>query len=135
MKIIQVAVPWICLTACVNVDLESVIKQNDHKAQGHVRQINEAESTFFRTYGRFARLRELGPESAGLLDKNLAQGISDGYRFEVDVQSANYQVGARPLRFLATGWRSYYSDCSRIIRQSVNDSAATATSQELVLAH
>jgi len=121
------------MVACINIDLNSTLRQNDSRAQLHVRQINEAEAKFFAKHNRFGRLSELGPHGAALVEGNLAQGVSDGYRFDVHIQAANYQVLARPVEFLTTGWRSYYSDESQNIRQNISNAPATATSPELSL--
>jgi hypothetical protein len=118
---------------CINVDLYSGFRQNDFRAQSQLHKLNQAEAAFFALHSKFGDLLELGPNGIGLIDADLAHGTSDGYQFKIEVKVGGYHLFARPTKYLKTGWRSYYTDETQVIRQSVDDAPATAISPELIV--
>ena len=116
---------------------------------GVCRSISTAAITYYSTYqnGFPPTLWAFGPPAGGgepdcnapyMLDPHLADGLQYGYIFnyrpgpriedapegcEPGVES--FTLSARPLRY-RTGWRSYFTDETRVIRWTTEDRAATA---------
>ena len=100
-------------------------------ASGDIHRINEAESQFHSTRGRYGNLLELGPEGANLITAELAKGLHYSYRFSLSAEKVSYVLRARPLRWEAGSMRSFYSDQTGIVRQNWTNNEATAESERL----
>ena len=102
--------------------------------------IHTAQTQYQSQFGRFAAsLTELGPpqsgqagpQSADLIDNNLASGEKSGYKFTVTGNSSGYVISAVPVAYNSTGSRTFYSDQTMQIRQNYGPDPATAQSPEL----
>jgi type IV pilus assembly protein PilA len=103
-----------------------------------IQTIHTAQTQYQSQFGRFAAsLTELGPpqsgqagpQSADLIDNNLASGEKSGYKFTVN--PAGYVISAVPMAYNSTGSRTFYSDQTMQIRQNYGAEPATAQSPEL----
>jgi type IV pilus assembly protein PilA len=113
------------------------------REQAAIRQIgtiHQAETQYYSEFGKYAdTLAELGPPASGapgpsaadIIPKNLADGKNSGYIFAVAGSPTGYAVTAVPEAFNSTGSRSFYSDQTLEIRQSITAEPANATSPEL----
>ena len=102
--------------------------------------IHTAQTQYQSQFGRFATsLTELGPpqsgqpgpQSADLIDNNLASGEKSGYKFIVTGNQSGYVISAVPVAYNSTGSRTFYSDQTMQIRQNYGPEPATAQSPEL----
>jgi type IV pilus assembly protein PilA len=102
--------------------------------------IHTAQTQYQSQYGRFATsLTELGPpqsgqpgpQSADLIDNNLATGEKSGYKYTVTGNQSGYVISAVPVAYNSTGSRTFYSDATMQIRQNYGPEPATAQSPEL----
>ena len=102
--------------------------------------IHTAQTQYQSQFGRFAvSLTELGPpqsgqpgpQSADLIDNNLATGEKSGYKFTVTGNQSGYVISAVPVAYNSTGSRTFYSDQTMQIRQNFGPEPATAQSPEL----
>jgi prepilin-type N-terminal cleavage/methylation domain-containing protein len=102
--------------------------------------IHTAQTQYQSQFGRFATsLTELGPpqsgqpgpQSADLIDNNLATGEKSGYKFTVTGNQAGYVISAVPVAYNSTGSRTFYSDQTMQIRQNYGPEPATPQSPEL----
>jgi hypothetical protein len=112
-----------------------------------LRTLNFAQQEYARTYphkGHAMTLDVLGPppqgsqpseNAADLIDRYMATGQRQekGYRFMFipgapDQSGAvtGYRIVARPLEYGRTGWRSFYTDESAVIRATTENRLATA---------
>ena len=105
-----------------------------------IQTLHTAQTQYQSQFGRFAAsLVELGPpqsgqagpQSADLIDGNLASGEKSGYRFTVTGNPAGYVISAVPIAYNSTGSRTFFSDQSMQIRQNYGQEPATAQSPEL----
>jgi type IV pilus assembly protein PilA len=105
-----------------------------------IQTIHTAQTQYQSQFGRFAAsLTELGPpqsgqpgpQSADLIDTNLALGEKSGYKFTVTGNPAGYVISAVPVAYNSTGSRTFYSDQTMQIRQNYGAEPATAQSPEL----
>jgi type IV pilus assembly protein PilA len=102
--------------------------------------IHTAQTQYQSQFGRFATsLTELGPpqsgqpgpQSADLIDNNLASGEKSGYKYIVTGNQSGYVISAVPVAYNSTGSRTFYSDQTMQIRQNYGPEPATAQSPEL----
>ena len=102
--------------------------------------IHTAQTQYQSQFGRFATsLTELGPpqsgqpgpQSADLIDNNLAAGEKSGYKFIVTGNQSGYVISAVPVAYNSTGSRTFYSDQTMQIRQNYGPEPATAQSPEM----
>ena len=105
-----------------------------------IQTIHTAQTQYQSQFGRFAAsLTELGPpqsgqpgpQSADLIDTNLALGEKSGYKFTVTGNPAGYIISAVPVAYNSTGSRTFYSDQTMQIRQNYGAEPATAQSPEM----
>jgi type IV pilus assembly protein PilA len=113
---------------------------------GSLRTLNTAEVTYASTFthGYSSSLAELGPSPggdkgpfteahAGLVDKELASGVKNGYTFiytpgerTASGRIDTYTVSARPIKHGETGTNSFFTGDSGVIRYTTEDRPATA---------
>jgi type IV pilus assembly protein PilA len=113
------------------------------REQAAIRQIgtvHQAETQYYSQYGRYAQnLTELGPPASGaagpaaadIIPKSLADGKNSGFLFTVVGSPTGYSVNATPEAFGSSGGRSFFSDQTLVIRQSLTAEPASATSPEI----
>jgi hypothetical protein len=96
--------------------------------------IHTAEVQYYSTYGRFAcALHELGPpvsgadnaSAAGLIERDLASGEKDGYKYKLSCTPAGYTVSVSPEQYGGAGNRTYFSDQSMEIHVHSGPEPAT----------
>lgn len=106
---------------------------NEGSAISSLRTLHGAQMTYQATTGagNYANLQDLA--DAGLIDKVLATGEKNGYRYTVTVQPAtstmpaNFQVIAKPIvtqGASSTGSRSFYISAYGVIRWAKNSDKA-----------
>ena len=103
------------------------IKANEQAAIASLKELVEAIETYRKTYTRLPdSLKVLGPaagtpkpETAALVDEDLASGRKDGYSFRYVIVGASttgapakYEVAAVPSEYGRTGQRSFFCDSS-----------------------
>jgi hypothetical protein len=105
---------------------------NEQAAIADLKDLADAVEAYRRKYTRLPEsLAQLGPalkgiegpESAGLLDADLAGGLKDGYSFRYVVVGASvlgapakFQVAATPQSYGRTGRRSFFRDAEGTLR-------------------
>ena len=95
---------------------ETTSRLNEIGAQSSLRLIRKAE-VIYRSrdgLGRFGTLPEL--YSSGLIDEELARGIKNGYRYELEVRSGAFTAIATPIEYNVSGTWTFYLDESGVIR-------------------
>ena len=102
--------------------------------------IHQAETQYYSQFGKYAEsLIALGPPASGaagpaaadLIPKNLAEGKNSGFLFAVQPTPTGYAVTAIPEAFGSSGSRTFYSDQTLAVRQSLTQEPANATSPEI----
>jgi hypothetical protein len=104
------------------------VEDTERRAVDVMKKIAEAVEAYRRKFSRLPEsLTELGPpvhgaanaEAAGLLDAELATGMSNGYTFRYVIVGANtlgapakYEIAATPIHYGRTGRRSFFRDSS-----------------------
>lgn len=85
-------------------------------AKASLRKIEKAENIFRTKFGKYGTLPELNSE--GLIQGELAQGIGDGYTFEVSATSDTFAALAIPRKDLDQTLPAYYLDQTGVLRQN-----------------
>jgi len=111
-----------CPTNCTNLDIPAI---------GNIKRIQAAEEEFLKRHGRYGKLHELLPSSGGLLPGELVDGRSRGHKFILEANGSAYSVQTVPVEWGSTGSKSFYSDQTKVIRQSDGPTLASAGSKEL----
>jgi type II secretory pathway pseudopilin PulG len=106
---------------------------NEGSAISNVRALAQAEAVFSSTHdgtpGAYDDLKK-----AGLLAEELQHNESHGYSFDVNVEGNNFVVLATPVKYPASGVRSfYYSSDDQLIRAG-NERGARASNETAPLA-
>ena len=116
--------------------LRSALAVRENSALFAVRKINDCASSYAQAHpeqGYPRSLSAMGPAGTGCLDKEVAKGQRDRYRFlyspgpaDATGQIATYWITAGPVRFGSSGVRNFFSDESGRIRVTYEDRPATA---------
>jgi len=80
-----------------------------------MRDLYNREVEFRMINRRYATLEELSAD--GLIDKELASGVKDGYRFEIDAKGDSFEIHATPLIYggtKSTGTMSFYMNQANV---------------------
>jgi prepilin-type N-terminal cleavage/methylation domain-containing protein len=102
-----------------------------------IETIHSVQILYQSHFGRFAAsLAELGPPESGqpgphaaaLIDRRLASGESNGYKFAVAGGDAGYTISAVPVAYNSTGTRTFYADQTMEIHENNGPEPATAQS-------
>jgi len=105
-----------------------------------IKTLHAAQIQYYSTYQRFATtLIELGPPSsgadspsaAGLIERDMASGEKQGYKFTMTGNANGYQINAAPMTYGTTGTRTFFSDQTMVVHQNYGPEPATANSPEL----
>ena len=108
--------------------------------QNEVRTINTAQVQYQSQFGRYATsMAELGPPASGapgpsgadLIQSSLASGEKDQYQFTLTATQQGYSLVATPKVFNSSGRKSFYTDQTMTIRESMGPDPANATSPEI----
>jgi type IV pilus assembly protein PilA len=109
-------------------------------AQQELRTISTAQVQYQSQFGRYAtNMAELGPPASGnpgpagadLVPSSLAGGEKDQYTFTLTATQQGYSLVATPKVYNSSGRKSFYTDQSMIIRESMGPDPANATSPEI----
>jgi type II secretory pathway pseudopilin PulG len=96
--------------------LASARAANEASAIRNLRVLAQAEEVFISTHDGTPGVYD-DLKNAELLTEELTRGESHGYRFEVNVEGDNFAVLATPVKYPASGKRSfYYSSDDGLIR-------------------
>ncbi len=113
---------------------------NEQAAKDQIGTIQKATTQYWTQFGRYPEnLLELGPPASGadsakaanLIPKNLALGKKSGYVFTLIRTADGYQIHADPEKFGSSGYHTYYSDETMVIRRNETAEPATAQSPEI----
>jgi len=113
---------------------------NEHAAKEQIGTIQKAVTQYWTQFGQYPEsLLELGPPSRGadnakganLIPKLLALGKKSGYLFTLARTQTGYAIHADPEKFGSSGYHTYYSDQTMVIRRNETAEPATAESPEL----
>ena len=140
--LIVIAIILIILSIALPQMSKSRMHAQEMAAIEEIHTINQAEVQYQSQFGSFATvLTQLGPptsagaaegpQAAGLIPGNLANGSASGYNFTVTQTPQGYAVNAVPKAFGSTGRRTFYSDPTGIVRENWGQDPATLTSPEL----
>jgi type IV pilus assembly protein PilA len=104
---------------------------NEASALATVRELAHAQEEHASASGGYATLGQL--VSSGAVEKHLADGVHNGYRFEVVAGSDSFEVTAVPTKYADTGTRSFYysSDDSVMRAADLRGRKADATADPL----
>ena len=110
-----------------------IIAGNESAAILQVRSIAAAESIYTSTAstGSFGTLKQLVEAEA--LNPTLGSGQKGGYRFEVKVAPASYEVTATPVQYAFTGLRSFYMNSTDGVIHSADKKGAAADATDPAL--
>ena len=111
------------LNGCVN--LNDGPKYGDQRTIEAIRRINAAETEYFAKYHRFVRLEDLGQVHDSVSPDRTGSVIV------VEPGSESYYVVCDRSERGRTGWRSFYSDQTQVIRQNWGDGLAHRESPPL----
>jgi len=133
----------VCAEQSSNSDQETFqqAEADERAAVGSIRSLNTALVMYNAAEpakGYAASLKELGPEGKEYIDETLASGTKDGYTFEYKPESApagtpisRYTLFARPVKQMALGQKSFYTDETALIRFTTEDRPPTVTDPPL----
>jgi type IV pilus assembly protein PilA len=134
--LIVVAIILIIASIAIPNLLRAKIAANEASAVGSMRTMNTASVAYSITYGNYPpSISSLGPSStpssttADLIDSVLATGTKSGYSFAWSAGASNqsYAITATPVSG-TTGFRSFYTNQTGVIRASVSGTATAASS-------
>ncbi len=110
-----------------------LIAANETAAILQVRAIASAESIYMSTAGAgsFGTLTQL--VEAGAVSPTLGSGQKGGYRYEVKVAPASYEVTATPVQYAFTGLRSFYMNSTDGVIHSADKKGAAADATDPTL--
>lgn len=103
------------------------IAGNEASAIGSLRTITTAQALFKEIGGTdsFGSLKQLGEKD--LVDKELASGTKDGYKFTLKSDSMTFTITADPVEPGKTGTRYFFTDQSGQIRGDKNKTASSTS--------
>ena len=117
LTVIALASVILLTSACQNINF----RLNEDGAVESMRHIRTAQQTYKGTQstGRYGTLKELS--EAGLLKPTLADGVDQGYRFDIRVSGNSYKAFAVPIEYGQTNYKgtgrvSLYVDETGVIR-------------------
>jgi hypothetical protein len=102
--------------------------------------IQTAQTQYFAQFERYAsRLSDLAPPKSGpanssaadLLPERITASIQERYQFTMSGSGSGYTVNAEPVTFNSYRSRTFFTDQTLVIRQSVAPKPATAASPEV----
>jgi hypothetical protein len=103
---------------------------NDANALQKLRQIRQAEKTYYESHGKnnYGALDILAENN--LIDDDLADGKDQGHTFDLRVTGSSYTVNASPIGENAGG--CFFMDESGVIRASYRDDVPANRSSEAI---
>jgi hypothetical protein len=116
-------IPFVgCPTHCVDPDVPAIAA---------IKKVQIAEAEFLGRCGRYGELKELGRRGAGLLSSELTKGNVNGHKLVLAVGQSHYSVQTIPIGWQKSGFRSFYSDETLVLRKSDGPAAANYSSPVL----
>jgi type IV pilus assembly protein PilA len=101
---------------------------NEGSALQSLRTISSAEMAYQSQFERYGTLQELA--TLNLIDQKLGSGVKNGYRFTVELTSADgsegFAVSGVPAEYRSSGRRSFYVDETFVIRAADNHGAPSS---------
>jgi type IV pilus assembly protein PilA len=134
--LIVVAIILIIAAIAIPNLLRAKIAANEASAVGSMRTMNTASVAYSTTYGNYPpSIASLGPAStpssttADLIDSVLAGGSKSGYSFawSAGTNNTSYNIVSTPIS-TSTGFRSFYTDQSGVIRAATSGTASASSS-------
>lgn len=113
--------------------MRSKLAANEASAITTVRSVLNAETLYVTTVGS-GKYASMGSLVTGMLvDTVVGSSTKDGYVFAISLGAADasFVIDARPMGYLNSGIRSFFSDETAVIRYTTADSAATSSSSPL----
>jgi len=140
--LIVIAIILIILSIALPQMSKSRMHAQEMAAIAQIGTIQKAQVQYYSQFGQYATtLSQLGPptatgaaegpQAAGLIPANLANGTASGYNYTVTQTPTGYSVTAIPKTFNSTGRRTFYADESGIIRENWGQDPATQQSAQL----
>jgi type IV pilus assembly protein PilA len=104
---------------------------NEASALQSLRTISSAEMYYQSQFQRYGTLQELA--TLNLIDQKLGSGVKNGYRFTVELTSAEgggegFAVSGVPTEYRSSGRRSFYVDETFVIRAADNQGSPSSIS-------
>jgi competence protein ComGC len=131
-SVVLVGASLLVLSACGSIT-ERFSKQaasaNEIGAVANMKSISTAEVSYNLDHGQFApSLDELRSFS---LPADLVSGEKNGYRFKLKGSKSSFSIEAAPTTFGSTGYRTFYTDETMVIREHEGPEPATADSPDI----
>ncbi len=105
--------------------LNSMNGGREAAAIGSMRTLSTAAEQYRLRQGSYpTTLEDLAAVDPALVDSELANGLRNGYNFELTGQQSTFDCNADPVS--ATGSRFFYVDETGVIRQSASGAAGPA---------
>jgi hypothetical protein len=108
LRAIRIGLAFACVILAGCADARGPRENGVIKA---IMTLQTAEVEYDSNHGRFATsLQELGPTGANLIERDLASGEKDGYRFTMTATPSGYAISAVPVQPDVSGTKSYFLD-------------------------
>ena len=137
--LIVIAIILIIITIAVPKYNHTQMYMRETAAMKAIQTIHTVQVQYQSQFGRFAgTLAELGPPASGasgpnaadLIGNDLANGVKQGYKFNLSSVPGGYQITATPEVYGSSGTRSFYSDQTMVLRENNGPEPATSSSKE-----
>lgn len=122
---------FLAMTSGCGVTWHSRSHEGDARAIRLLRDLNLAEAEYFGRFGKYGTLRDLGPSGAALVSAEHAGSQQGGLNVSITQSGEGYSILVVPDVRGATGNRSFYTDHTRVIRQSWTNEAANSKSEPI----
>lgn len=126
--LIGVAVISVISALVVPTFLQSRVAANEALAIRTVGNVVASQVSYSMTTSSGSYTTDLKAlQKEGLNPDLVGSGIVEGYTFSISGTRSGFSVHARPLVFGSTGYRSFYSDQTGVIRYTEADEMATSS--------
>lgn len=121
----------VCVACSSCIEVVRTPAAPELKATKAIQEIHEAEACFHTTFGHFGSLSELLAAKDKCPASELMRHPPGDYRLEVNSSGQRYVIRMYPAQYGRLSRRSFYSDQTRISRQSFEPAIADVNSEEL----
>jgi len=112
--------------------LRSRLSANESIAVRNLRAVGDVAVMYRAAYSDYpADLDTLSAAQPPYLDQAMSSGVRSGYLFSLTGGSQTFSATAAPQDYTITGTRSFFIDETGVIRQTDQDTAATALDQPI----
>lgn len=134
--LIVIAIILIILAVALPRLAKARMSAQEMAAQKAISTIHTAQTQYYSSYGRYATtLLELGPpasgaagpQSADLIDKDLAGGEKGGFKYTLTPTPTGYTIGVQPTSFGTSGSKTFFSDQTMSVHAHSGQEPATVT--------